>query len=457
MLNVSSLPLIAYISEPLPWQASYSSPERYANYSDFNAAFLALNQQLYSNSTLPVGSTFLVDKTNNVRVARALLTLHAQPMSLDECFSKSLLGLPGLVFYTSAIIENICAALNNVTSLREDAENACFHSRLFTYEYGRSCLWLVPGDAISARDWSYKIVLGDPTAIVLKDAWVASLYYLDIWINITNFGVATMQIQVSGNLSLVLQGVLYLARSVWFAYWGLCLVSFLLKRWKKQHAFSEVDPTLVAIAVTVYCPAFVLMLKHIETCARLYRRLFYYLVPTDLQSQESEAALVCIIYTLTTLSFPLAYGLAAGCVRRPRSIPADCSSVGFNGIKSAALFQASKALHIAPRRPARGGTIYHVMDLNPRLKLCPTINLRGTDCFVLCYYNGALTERLRLSLLSGVNFKRAAIPHSKAPSKYVVNELRATVSSVPKECSPVLHPKRSYEICMSPEPSVWSL
>ncbi|EQC35448.1 hypothetical protein SDRG_07158 [Saprolegnia diclina VS20] len=87
-------------------------------------------------------------------------------------------------------------------------------------------------------DWSYEIVLGDLMAIVLMDAWVASLYYLDIWTHSTMFGTATMQIQVSGDTWLMLQGVLYLARSVWFAYWDVCLVSYVLKRWKKQHAFK---------------------------------------------------------------------------------------------------------------------------------------------------------------------------------------------------------------------------
>ncbi|EQC35444.1 hypothetical protein SDRG_07154 [Saprolegnia diclina VS20] len=98
-------------------------------------------------------------------------------------------------------------------------------------------------------DWSYEIVLGDPMAIVLMDAWVVSLYYLDIWVNVTDFGVATMQMQV------------------WFAYWGLCLVSHVLKRWRKEHCFSEVDSTLLAVAVTVCSPILVFMLEHIENCA----------------------------------------------------------------------------------------------------------------------------------------------------------------------------------------------
>ncbi|KDO28710.1 hypothetical protein SPRG_05671, partial [Saprolegnia parasitica CBS 223.65] len=152
MLNVSSLPLAAYISEPLPWQGSSFPPAAYTNYSDFNVAFLARNQRLYSNTTLPAGTTFLADETTNAQVARAIITLHAQPaLSFDECFARSLLGLPGLVFYTNANMQRICATLHNATSAVDDAENACFQSRLFTYEYGRSCLWLVPGDAISAR------------------------------------------------------------------------------------------------------------------------------------------------------------------------------------------------------------------------------------------------------------------------------------------------------------------
>ncbi|EQC35443.1 hypothetical protein SDRG_07153 [Saprolegnia diclina VS20] len=113
MLNVSSLPLAAYISEHFPWQGYSTPPETFANYSDFNTAFLALNQKRYSNTTLPVGTTFLMDDAQNAQVARTKLTTHSQPMSLDGCFASSLMGLPGLVFYTSANMQSICAALNN--------------------------------------------------------------------------------------------------------------------------------------------------------------------------------------------------------------------------------------------------------------------------------------------------------------------------------------------------------
>ncbi|EQC35447.1 hypothetical protein SDRG_07157 [Saprolegnia diclina VS20] len=97
------------------------------------------------------------------------------------------------------------------------------------------------------------------------------------------------------------------------------------------------------------------------------------------------------------------------------------------------------------------------MDLNPRLKRCPTISLRGTDCFVLCYCNGELIERLRMSLLSGIDTAHAVIPRASESSEFVVNELRVPVTLETKESGPVMLVNSKYELRMSPEPSVWCI
>ncbi|EQC35446.1 hypothetical protein SDRG_07156 [Saprolegnia diclina VS20] len=378
MLNVSSMPLAAYISEYLPWRGAFTPPETHANYTSFSAATLALHQERYSNATLPAGTTFLVDDNYNTQVVRALVPVHAQPLRFGDCFATSILGLPGLSFYSDSLNNFVCNVLDNPTTLV--ANGSCFHLNMLSRPYDRACLWFVPGDGISshpnkadkvvtlyfvktelrtpafawflfvyrlgttlfvwyrlyvhyyrhclelearlrrfghrlkmpAGDWSYEIVLGDPTAIVLMDAWVASLYYLDTWFGCTNIGTATLQMQDSGDALLMLRGVMYLARTVWFAYWGLCLVSYALKRWKKQHAFKEVDPTVVAIVVTINGPAFTFMTGHVVIFARFYQWMFNCLIPRAFQGQEVEVGLVSIIFTVLTIHMPVAYGLVAG-------------------------------------------------------------------------------------------------------------------------------------------------
>ncbi|KDO28818.1 hypothetical protein SPRG_20021 [Saprolegnia parasitica CBS 223.65] len=441
-------------------------------------------------------------------------------MTTNECLSALLLGLRGLIYFTSSQIDLVCRILTSPNATMQHREGSYFQSRLCSFTFGRTCLWLEPGDALSdppatlqvatpyfineaARDplgvwlififricttllvwyrlhahyyrhcavlkslvrqsghrvkmprgnWSYELVLGDPTAIVLLDPIVATLYYLDIWLSTASFGTATMQVQSATNLTSRFLGMTYLARSVWFAYWGLCLVSFGLKRWRKEHCFAEVDPTLVAIAVTLSGPVLMYLNGHVAVLVRFYQWLFYCLVPADHQNEEVEGALVCVAFTLITLSLPLAQGLISARHRR-RSV--DYSACAYNNVKGAVLLRLATALRLTPRYSPRGGSIYEAMDVNPRLKRCPTISLRGTDCFLLCYCNGELTERLRLSLLTNLN---QDLPRSTERTEFVVYELQTSSTLASDDTlGPAISSQRSYALRTPPDPSIlWCL
>ncbi|EQC32074.1 hypothetical protein SDRG_10271 [Saprolegnia diclina VS20] len=494
LCNVSSMPLAAYLSEPLPWQGALSPPQTYANYTEFNTAYLERHQQRYSNATLPTGTLYM-------------------------CLSVYLLGLPGLIYYTKSQIDLLCRILTAPNTTLQHPEGSCYQNHLCSFTFGRSCLWLEPGDAISdppassgvatlyfvneaarhplvvwlmliyricttlfvwyrlwahyyrhctqleslvrrcghrnkmpSGSWSYELVLGDPTAIVLLDPIVATLYYLDIWLSCTSFGTATMQVQASANVMSLLLGITYLARSVWFAYWGLCLVSYVLKRWRKEQCFSEVDPTLVAIAVTLSGPIMTYLNGHVTIFVRFYQWLFDCLVPTDRQNEEVEGALVCFVFTLFTLNLPLVHGLVSARRRRHRNI--DYSACTYNNFKSAVLLRLAAALRLTPLYPPRGGSIYEAMEANPRLKRSPTISLRGTDCFLLCYCDGELTERLRLSLLTNVD---GDLPRSTEPSEFVVYELQSPSAG---DCDAILGPQMSTSnsaLRAPPDASLWCI
>ncbi|KDO29719.1 hypothetical protein SPRG_05668, partial [Saprolegnia parasitica CBS 223.65] len=59
--------------------------------------------------------------------------------------------------------------------------------------------------------------------------------------------------------------------------------------------------------------------------------------------------------------------------------------------------------------PEVGGAIYSLFRQNARYKQSPTISFRSADCFVYCYKDGMLVERIRLSLLESLD-RNASTP-----------------------------------------------
>ncbi|OQR89012.1 hypothetical protein ACHHYP_06520, partial [Achlya hypogyna] len=96
--------------------------------------------------------------------------------------------------------------------------------------------------------WSYEVLWGDPTAMILMNPAIATIIAIDCWLSVDVVTLAIMRASQSNNLTVMVLGFLYLSRTVWFAYAALCITDRHLKRHEKEHAFAEVDPTLVAIA-----------------------------------------------------------------------------------------------------------------------------------------------------------------------------------------------------------------
>ncbi|EQC30921.1 hypothetical protein SDRG_11400 [Saprolegnia diclina VS20] len=289
--------------------------------------------------------------------------------------------------------------------------------------------------------WSYELIVGDPTAMILLDPWVASLYFLDIWLSAGSLAIAIMQVQQNEKIWLMLVSMAYLARTVWFAYWYLCIVSFGLKRYRKEHVFSDVDPTLVAIVVSIYGPVLTYLNGNVALLARLYQWIFNCVVPSRDQGQRIEAGVGASVYTVLIGSLPLLHGLvmphlrpapAQGSRRRRTTIvegPAY-SSFHYNNTKNRVVLQLLQMLRRFPTARSIGGQVHAAAEKLPRLKRCPTISLRGTDCFVLCYCNGRLDETLRLSLLSTLQLQPSVVIEAPTPSDFTVDVLQPLDHSV---------------------------
>ncbi|KDO29689.1 hypothetical protein SPRG_05640 [Saprolegnia parasitica CBS 223.65] len=93
-------------------------------------------------------------------------------------------------------------------------------------------------------------------------------------------------------------------------------------------------------------------------------------------------------------------------------------------------FTKYASFHDAISGTSYGGLMYALFDWNPRYKAAPTMNLRGADCFLLCYCNDHLASRIRLSLLHALDCNlsdpQLAIRINPRPSLYPANALEIT-------------------------------
>ncbi|EQC25627.1 hypothetical protein SDRG_16523 [Saprolegnia diclina VS20] len=290
-------------------------------------------------------------------------------------------------------------------------------------------------DLKNAGAWRYVVVLGDPTALVLMNTNVALAFLLDIWISSDTLGVAILRSSQNQDIPLLLISFLYLSRVVWIAYAAICLVSRWLKRHGNEHRFAQVDPTLLAVLVSIYGPLLTWLGSNVSFFLSTYSYLLECLL-TD-QDEAIEVFLVAVFYMVLMGSMPLLYGFSVRHLRPRKVAPLSRSfyaSWRNNNAKNRLLFTAFGVHH---RRKGHGdddddlvslgGTLYSIFELNPKYQASPAICSRAADVFLLCYENDVLQAKIRLSLLCSLDGAasrhHAAIPDAASPSRYIVNEL----------------------------------
>ncbi|EQC38894.1 hypothetical protein SDRG_03852 [Saprolegnia diclina VS20] len=307
---------------------------------------------------------------------------------------------------------------------------------------------------VSANEWRYELVLGDPTAIILRDPWVATTFLIDMWLSTANVGIAVLRASQNGDLYIMFVTFVYLSRTVWFAYCGLCVTAYCLKKWKKERSFAEVDPTLVAIAIAFYGPLISWLSGNVGFLVVFYQWMFTCLVPSTNHSTQNELVVGCTAYTLLIAVLPVLYGFLAPrvhcrvffwCFRRRQHA---YSSHRYNNLKNQILLALLRPfrtnnIHMI----ARGGTVYAAYNASARLKNCPTFSLRSADCFVLCYRHGELREKIRLSFLSSLDTRETAIFEATTSTPYHFNELVETTKEGVS----------SFALHKPAQPSVWCL
>ncbi|EQC38891.1 hypothetical protein SDRG_03849 [Saprolegnia diclina VS20] len=529
VVNIASMPMKAYLTEPLPSFRAPPPDERFANYSAFNAATLAANRAYYNALTIPNGTTYFSDDHRGAQVVRHAINLtNHRAMDRSECVSSFVLGFPGLIYYLPHQMDMVCAlaAANAPNAADWDGRGSCFHSRFCSVEIGHVCVWLDAGDAVHGdpeapqkltlsfaftserfflwlwiklvyrcgitllvvhRMWAryyahcvalertlvsrghrpgldeahrYDLLLGDPTAIILLDPTIAFAFVVDMWMSTSSVGIAVLRATQNSDTAILLLTFIYLSRTVWFAYCALGLTSSFLKRCRLEHAFAEVDPTMLAVAVAIYGPLVSWLSGNVGFLALLYQWTFACLAPPTLVAEQNELAPGCAMYTLLIGSLPLCYGFIAprfycgfqGKSQTPRTL-ADYSSQRYNSVKSRLVFGFLEKLQKSSQQLLRGpetnlgGTVYAVFESNPRYKNCPTISMRSADVFVFCYRDDEVVQKIRLSLLSSLDC------NASDPALAI----RVRKSASPLFVSAIAPLQKGWEIQRPSKPSIWCI
>ncbi|KDO17599.1 hypothetical protein SPRG_16856 [Saprolegnia parasitica CBS 223.65] len=243
----------------------------FASFAALENATLAAYMTTY-NDVSALGYQY--DDTNSIYVLRRTLDMSTTSTAL-RCFQEFALGLPGLIYYTAAQLSFLCAFLASDTRLScaLDIGHSCIwlsqrkgdHPDVYLLSYAYTAvrwnewLWIkllyrivitglvsqrlysgyvkhvrdletilrqhghCPG--LDAHKWRYELVLGDPTAIVLMDSWVAFALVVDTWLSTNTIGVAILLATQTDDLWVMFLSWVYLSRTV-------LLFLFLVGRWK---------------------------------------------------------------------------------------------------------------------------------------------------------------------------------------------------------------------------------
>ena len=62
--------------------------------------------------------------------------------------------------------------------------------------------------------WRYELIVGDPTAIVLLDPWIAAAFVLDMWFSCSTLAIAILRATQNADFIVFLINTLYLSRTV---------------------------------------------------------------------------------------------------------------------------------------------------------------------------------------------------------------------------------------------------
>ncbi|EQC25844.1 hypothetical protein SDRG_16293 [Saprolegnia diclina VS20] len=244
-----------------------------------------------------------------------------------------------------------------------------------------------------------EVVVGDPTAYVLLHPMVSIAFVLDFWLSVDFVARAMNRMVQATDASSFVVACVYLSRTVWFGYGTLLAMSTVLRYCRiYRPRFVAVDPTTIAILLTLAAGPITRLQSQTPALARVCNNLFTCLAPSP---DEIDVGVAALVYTLIIGVLPLLLGFVLSACARARAVARQSlRRRSLSSLKEGphvAMIHASFAnndwknhimttLSIHPWTATFtcvGGSVYDLFDKQPKYSRNMALSLRGADCFVL--------------------------------------------------------------------------
>ncbi|KAF0698438.1 Aste57867_10942 [Aphanomyces stellatus] len=375
-INLVLTPLLAYMSEDMPWHVPPPPPLVYSPFDVFVTNMTSFLQAIYNNDTFPHANSEIFLHSAATYDMRLRLTL---PPSITDC-QTTMLQFPGHFFYGRGIREYVCAYLSLNTTARSvyTATSMCQHDMMVGLPLTDGCLWITPvesesyvvdyahhirpGPAFAWFKLMYRITLtvavlwviwtryyahyiplmqnlrhfglrddelddgvvftklvvylGDPTYFVLSHPLVTTAMVFDFWLSAVNIGIAMGDVSQFQQLWPFVRSCVYASRGVWSAYLTMLCLSLLVKQKRWEHNITSVDPGILAIAIVIYVGPIACLIQN-SALVIMFQSTFMVSVPSTEQWSSIEVFPSILNAVVFTAAFPLTLSVAhAWCNRR---------------------------------------------------------------------------------------------------------------------------------------------
>ncbi|OQS04772.1 hypothetical protein THRCLA_03016 [Thraustotheca clavata] len=246
-----------------------------------------------------------------------------------------------------------------------------------------------------------EIVVGDPTSIILLNPYVSIAFILDIWVSIEFFIHALSRVTQFYEIKLCLLACFYLSRMLWLAYGALILLSYILKKIHYEKSFSEADPTLTAIIVSIITGP----ITNLNSRTIFFIDLYYHLFLSFAKDENSsDGAIPVVVFCFTIGMLPIVAGFLLKCPNCPhkRNGAIPYGSITMNDIKHRFTHYFNFMTFSDTASIVKGGGMYQLFAHNRKYKRNLVMSQRGEDCYVV-FGLGKQRTSVRLSLLSCID------------------------------------------------------
>ncbi|OQS04070.1 hypothetical protein THRCLA_20984 [Thraustotheca clavata] len=208
---------------------------------------------------------------------------------------------------------------------------------------------------------------------------------VDFWLSADFVTCAFMLLTQTDDYGIYLTACLYLSRTVRFAYGAMKFTSFVLKRLGKEKYFSDMDPTIVAVALSTAARPLTSLQFRVYFLFSIYRFHFTFMLSTEQKNEGLE-----MIFKRKDIVVAFAKDAIFG-----RTIFATPT---YNDWKHQFLLWCIGRYHPSGTCEAFGGGIDELFTMNRKHKRNIHVSQRGADCYII-FKEEKTTVSVYLSLL----------------------------------------------------------